>query len=100
MPFTSHVTHSGYSGLPPPPPPGLSFNFSITFNTIYCLPQVFDMGQEEHDIILQRVRESKVRVSHRFCATQHTYNAPQYHHAASSTLFLFRYEQITRFPFL
>lgn len=28
----------------------------------HFLAQVFDMGHEEHDIILQRVRESKVRV--------------------------------------
>lgn len=32
--------------------------------SIFChLSKVFDMGEEEHDIILQKVQESKVRRS-------------------------------------
>lgn len=65
----------------------------------HSLAQVFDMGQEEHDIILQRVRESKVRVlsDTMYMTLLFTvYTAASF---TSSVNLLFLYRQIL-FPFV
>jgi len=61
----------------------------------HFLAQVFEMGQEEHDIILQRVRESKVRV---LSDTMHmTLSACTVSSFTSSFDLLFHYRQIIFF---